>query len=232
MRNQKAIISSITILLIMATATVFGGFNLDAELPFLSSILTDDDLKSETGLWKLTNDQLIRLEFHLTRLCPSLLWTEQDIINSGSKPVNWVTSAYTTHMRQNKDGILTLGNEAVFEVGSIGGLNLRTTSDLVLFPVSDGWCIWIEDIGVLDGKLLAPPRYDRDQVRALPLVLDLLIKDGEILISHSGVVMEVSVFDENQVDDWISGERVLLMDDEKLLNLDRLEEAVEVKRLR
>ena len=138
---------------------------------------------------------------------------------------------YITKIDEDKDDILKLDNGAIVKItrGLLGLVGLR--KDAVLYKDGGRWKIWIEGKKAFDCDVLkAPPLRPRSS--GVVISISEVKGEGAILTTLRGSTYEVGDIHVFKTSLWLGNFEALLIDGNRLLNLEEGSEIIDVTKLK
>ena len=138
---------------------------------------------------------------------------------------------YITKIDDDKDDILKLDNGGIVEItrGFLGFVGFR--KDAVLYKDGGRWKIWIEGKKAFDCDVLkAPPLRPRSSGDVISI--SEVKGEGAILTTLRGSIYEVGDLHVLETSLWLGNFEALLIDGNRLLNLDEGGEIIDVTKLK
>ena len=174
-----------------------------------------------------------RVEAGCVAMTPSELAQQQQNREAAMKLMasRQVGSAYESGVESATGQVLILENGAIVEVsrGSLG--SVRSRRQTIVFKDGTRWSVWIEGKGVYPCDILKEPAR-RNTVDTAIAYISKVSDSGEIVILGDGSVYEVSSTDRIYSTLWLAASKIVLLDDDRMLNVDDADQLIEVRRIR
>ena len=214
-------------------------FSNGDEIDFISILKGSPEAAKAVGLGKLTLEEQQALNALLNRAYQ--LGAENKVKQKQSasqpkrpKPKNRTfasNSVYITKIDENNGDILKFDNGGIVEItlGFLGFVGFR--KDAVLFKDGFGWKIWIEGKRAFKCDLLKAPET-RSSGSGNEVYISEVKGDGKILIMADGSMYEVDDLYTIETSLWLGNSAALLIDGNRMLNLDEGGEIIDVTKLK
>ncbi len=212
------------------------------EFNFISIIQNDTIMSNSIGLRKLTDLEKNKLNKLMNGIyemgykeCSEIF--RKNIVNQKkSNPTNIKGSpnsdiAYISKVDSDIKDVVTLDNGAIVEItsGYLGYIGYRKTA--VLYRVSNQWKIWIEGKRSYRCDILKEASYATSCDVEEAYIYEVK-GDGSILEMLDGSLYQVDDYYTYSTSIWIGSSDVLILDGDRLINLDEGDEIIDVIKLK
>jgi hypothetical protein len=224
----------LTTLLLLTTVLVG-----EEQVDFLSPIKTNPALAKSVGLQKLTAQEQQALNQLLNRAYQ--IGTDSAVrqqnpavpIPGGAPPAQRAAanSVYLSRISENNGNVLNLENGAIVEVtgGFLGFIGIRKSC--ALYQEGRGWRISIEGKRDFSCSILKAAAV-RPNGQATKISVSEVLGDGKFLKMLDGSLYEVDDLSMIDASLWLAPFDALLIDGNRLINLDEGGETVDVSKVR
>ena len=142
-----------------------------------------------------------------------------------------ISPVYITKIDEDKGDVLKLNNGGIVEISSgfLGFIGFR--KDAVLYKDGGRWKIWIEGKKAFNCDVLKAPPF-RPRSSGEVISISEVKGEGTILTTLRGSIYEVGYLNVIETSLWLGNFEALLIDGNRLLNLDEGGEIIDVTKLK